>query len=74
MEKNEEKYLNLPIGKLKKATAHKGTHILYPNLELYLINFFEFNRKLFNSIIIWSSILKVLEYLPERKNKSIKTK
>ena len=36
--------------KLKKTTLNKGVSILYPNLEIQLINFIEFNRILFNCI------------------------
>ena len=71
--KNEEKFLNLPDNKLKKRTLHKGTSIINLDLERKLINFIEYNRKLFNPITTWCLLLKVFEYAPERKNKSIKT-
>ena len=37
-----------------------------------MVNFIEFNRKLFNCITTWSILLKFLNLKPERKSKSIK--
>lgn len=45
----------------------------YPSLETALINFIEFNRKLFNLISTWSLILILYEIIPERKSLAIST-
>ena len=70
--KAENKFNNLPDEKLNNKTLQKGKSILYPDIEINLINFIEFNRKLFNSITTWSLLLKLLDLKPERKTKSIK--
>ena len=70
--KNEVKFKSLPAEKLKKTNLHKGGSLLYPDIEIQLINFIEFNRKMFNPITTWSILLKLLELKPERKSKSIK--
>jgi len=70
--KNELKYNNLPDDKLKKTILHKGGTILYPDVEIQLVNFIEFNRKLFNCITTWSLLLKLVDLKPERKSKTIK--
>ena len=33
--------------------------ILCPDVEIQLVNFIEFNQKLFNSITIWPLLLKI---------------
>lgn len=72
MFKNELKFKNLPVEKLKKTNLHKGGALLYPELEIQLINFIELNRKMFNSITTWSVLHKLLELKSERKSKSLK--
>jgi hypothetical protein len=70
--KNVDKYLNLSENKLNKTTLHKGTSIISPEIELKLISFIEYNRKLYNQITICSLVLKIIEYAPERRKKSFK--
>ena len=71
--KKENQFLNVSLENLKKKTLHKGTELKYPQLELALINFIEFNRKLFNPISTWSLILKMFEIIPQRKSLPINT-
>ena len=72
MEK-ENQFLNVSSENLNKKTLHKGTELKYPQLELALINFIEFNSKLFNPISTWSLILKMLEIIPQRRSLPINT-
>ena len=65
--KNKEKYLNALENKMNKKTFHEGKKIKNPELECKLIDFIEFNRKLYNSITTWSLLLKMFEISPERK-------
>ena len=37
--KNEKKYLNVPSNKLNNTTLHKGRKLLYPDVEIKLIQF-----------------------------------
>ena len=46
--KNEKKYLNVSSNKLTNTTLHKGLKLLYPEVEIKLIQFIEFIHKLFN--------------------------
>jgi len=71
--KNEDKFLNIPNSKLNKKTLHKGSSIMNPELDIKILNYIEFNRKLSNPITFWSLLSKIYEYAPERKNKSFKS-
>ena len=71
--RSENNFINVPTSHLNKKTIHKGPKILYPELEIKIIQFIEFNRKLFNPISTWALLLKLFEIEPERKNKSIKS-
>ena len=71
--KKESSFLNLPSNKLNKKTLNTGKSILYPEVEINLINFIEFNRKCLNPISTWSLLLKLYALVPERKELSIKT-
>lgn len=48
--KKEKEFLKVLSNNVLKKTLHKGTQLKYLDLELALINFIEFNRKLFNLI------------------------
>ena len=65
--KKEKDFINVPHENLVKKTLHKGKQLKYPALEIALINFIEFNRKLFNPISTMSLIL-YKKINPERKS------
>ena len=71
--KKEKEFANVPHEKLAKKTFHKGKQLNYPALETALINFIEFNMKLFNPISTMSLILILYEIIPERKSLPINT-
>ena len=58
---------------LNKKTLNNGKDILYPDVEIKLINFIEFNCKCLNPITTWSLLLKLYSLIPERKKLPIKT-
>ena len=62
--KKESSFLNLPSNKLNKKTLNTGKSILYPEVEINLINFIEFNRKCLNPISTWSLLLKLYALVP----------
>ena len=68
---NKTNLLNTPKESLNKTTLHKGKRPESYNIENKLISFIEFNRKLLNPISTTSILIKLLEYAPERKEKSI---
>jgi hypothetical protein len=73
LDENKTKYLNAPEKQMNKRTLHEGNKIKNPELECKLIEFIEFNRKLYNAISTWSLLLKMFEICPKRKNLSIKS-
>ena len=50
----KKKYLNASSDKLTNKTLHKGGKLLYPEVEIKLLQFIEINLKLFNQISTWS--------------------
>ena len=62
--------LNTPKESLNKKTLHIGKLPENYNIENNLISFIEFNLKLLNPISITSILIKLVEYAPERKEKS----
>ena len=68
---NKTNLLNTPKESLNKTTLHKGKRPESYSIENKLISFIEFNRKLLNPISTTSILIKLLEYAPERKEKSI---
>ena len=65
--------LNIDKDTYDKKSLNKGASRLYEKEEKELINFIEFNRKLFNPITTISLLIKFLELVPERKKKSYKS-
>ena len=65
--KNQNIILNIDKDKYDKKSLNKGASRLYEKEEKELINFIEFNRKLFNPITTISLLIKFLELVPERK-------
>lgn len=57
--------------KFDKKSLNKGASRLYEKEEKELINFIEFNRKLFNPITTILLLIKFLELVPDRKKKHI---
>ena len=71
--KKESSFLNVPSNMLNKKTLSTGKDILYPDVEIKLINFIKFNCKSLNSNHPWSLLLKLYSLIPERKKLPIKT-
>ena len=62
--KNQNIILNIDKDKYDKKSLNKGASRLYEKEEKELINFIEFNRKLFNHITTISLLIKFLELVP----------
>ena len=71
--KKESSFFNVPSNMLNKKTFNTGKDILYPDIEIKLINFIEFNCKCLNPNHPWSLLLKLYSLIPERKKLPIKT-
>ena len=71
--KNESNFLNVSSSNLQEKTLHKGGKLILPEVELKLIQFIKFNRKMFNPISTWSLLLRLFEFAPERKKCPIAT-
>ena len=71
--KKENKYLKISQNQ-KNTSLYKGRKIKNIEVELQLIKYIEFNRKLFNSVTTWGLLLKLYNILPEKKELSINTK
>ena len=72
--KKESSFLNVPSNMLNKKTLNTGKDILYPDVEIKLINCIEFNRMCLNPITTWSLLLKLYSLIPERKKLQKKNK
>lgn len=48
--RNEKNLANVSSENLKNKTLHKDRKILYPDIEIQLIHFIEFKRKLLNPL------------------------
>ena len=70
--KKGKEYKDLESSKLQNTTLHKGPKVKYQEIYNKFMDFIEFNKKLFNPVITWSSLLKMYEIEPSRKNINIK--
>ena len=69
--KNQNIILNIEKDKYDKKNLNKGASSLYEKEEKEIINFIEFNLKLFNPITTISLLIKFLELVPDRKKNHI---
>lgn len=69
----ENDYKKIP-NKNKIISLHLGPKRAYPEIYEALINFIEFNRKLFNPVTSWSIVNEIYKIQSSFKKKKNKTK
>ena len=63
----KKKFLNVLSNKLTSTTLHKGRKLLYPVVEIKIIQFIKFNCKLFNPISTCSLLIKLFHLYQKEK-------